>query len=134
MPIQLNTGQIFEKFRQNLVTIANAQARLRERCRGAPGRGAQRPAHGERGASAGPPPWLKGSIGEGSKLSNFSHQSSVKILGIQRKPRKAPSKFYQNSVPFAKNSKIQDNHFLNIFGNINICEIPTFHQTRSKIQ
>ena len=35
-------------------------------------------------------PKLKGSIGEGSNHSNFSHQSSVKILGIQRKPRKAP--------------------------------------------
>ena len=34
---------------------------------------------------------LKGSIGEGSNHSNFSHQSSVKILGIQRKPRKATS-------------------------------------------
>ena len=37
-------------------------------------------------------PKLKGSIGEGSNHSNFSHQSSVKILGIQRKPRKAPSR------------------------------------------
>ena len=34
---------------------------------------------------------LKGSIGEGSNHSNFSHRSSVKILGIQRKPRKATS-------------------------------------------
>ena len=34
---------------------------------------------------------LKGSIGEGSNHSNFLHQSSVKILGIQRKPRKATS-------------------------------------------
>ena len=106
MPIQLNTGQIFEKFRQNLVTIANAQARLRERCLGgANGRGAQRPAHGERGASAGPPPWLKGSIGEGSKLSNFSHQSSVKILGIERKP-----KFLESKENHEKHRR-EKNHF-----------------------
>ena len=37
-------------------------------------------------------PKLKGSIGEGSNHSNFSHQSSVRILGIQRKPRKAPAR------------------------------------------
>ena len=36
-------------------------------------------------------PRLKGSIGEGSNHSNFSHQSSVKILGIERKPRKTTS-------------------------------------------
>ena len=34
---------------------------------------------------------LKGSIGEGSNHSNYSDQSSVKILGIQRKARKATS-------------------------------------------
>ena len=28
-------------------------------------------------------PWLKGSIGEGSNLSTFSDQSSVRILGIR---------------------------------------------------
>ena len=33
---------------------------------------------------------LKGSIGEGPNHSNFSDRSSVRILGIQRKPRKAP--------------------------------------------
>ena len=46
-------------------------------------------------------PKLKGSIGEGSNHSNFSHQSSVKIR----------SKFCQNSVHFAnkfKKLKIQD--------------------------
>ena len=37
-------------------------------------------------------PRLKGSIGEGSNHSNFSDRSSVRILGIQRKPRKAPSR------------------------------------------
>ena len=39
-----------------------------------------------------PPPKLKGSIGEGPNHSNFSDRSSVRILGIQRKPRKAPSR------------------------------------------
>ena len=34
---------------------------------------------------------LKGSIGQGPNHSNFSDQSSVTILGIQRKPRKATS-------------------------------------------
>ena len=34
--------------------------------------------------------WVdSGSIGEGPNHSNFSHQSLVKTLGIQRKPRKA---------------------------------------------
>ena len=37
-------------------------------------------------------PSLKGSIGEGPNHSNYSDQSSVRILGIQRKPRKAPSR------------------------------------------
>ena len=37
-------------------------------------------------------PKLKGSIGEGSNHSNFSDRSSVKFLGIQRKPRKAPAR------------------------------------------
>ena len=37
-------------------------------------------------------PWLKGSVGEGPNHSNFSDRSSVRILGIQRKPRKAPSR------------------------------------------
>ena len=39
-------------------------------------------------------PWhpeLKGSIGEGSNHSNFSDRSSVRILGIERKPRKTTS-------------------------------------------
>ena len=36
-------------------------------------------------------PELKGSIGEGPNNSNFSDQSSVKILGIRRKPRKVIS-------------------------------------------
>ena len=37
-------------------------------------------------------PKLKGSIVEGPNHSNYSDQSSVRILGIQRKPRKAPSR------------------------------------------
>ena len=36
-------------------------------------------------------PQLKGSIGEGPNHSNFSDQSSVRILGIERKPRKTTS-------------------------------------------
>ena len=39
-----------------------------------------------------PGPGLKGSIGEGPNHSNFSDRSSDRILGIQRKPRKAPSR------------------------------------------
>ena len=35
--------------------------------------------------------WLKGSIGEGPNQMNYSDQSSVRILGIQRKPRKNTS-------------------------------------------
>ena len=35
---------------------------------------------------------LKGSIGGGPNHSNFSDRSSVRILGIQRKPRKAPAR------------------------------------------
>ena len=35
-------------------------------------------------------PELKGSIGKGPNHSNFSDRNSVRILGIQRKPRKAP--------------------------------------------
>ena len=35
---------------------------------------------------------LKGSIGEGPNHSNFSDRSTVRILGIQRKPRKAPAR------------------------------------------
>ena len=46
-------------------------------------------------------PGLKGSIGEGPNQTNYSDRSSVRILGIQRKPRKAPSRekpeFFQNS-------------------------------------
>ena len=34
---------------------------------------------------------LEGSIGEGPNHSNFSDRSSVRILGIERKPRKATS-------------------------------------------
>ena len=34
---------------------------------------------------------LKGSIGEGPNQTNYSDQSSVRILGIQRKPRKDTS-------------------------------------------
>ena len=34
---------------------------------------------------------LKGSIGEGPSHSNFSDRSSVRILGIERKPRKTTS-------------------------------------------
>ena len=45
-----------------------------------------------RGAGRRPRPKLKGSIGEGPNHSNFSDRSSVRILGIQRKPRKAPSR------------------------------------------
>ena len=59
---------------------------------------------------------LKGSIGEGSNHSNFSHQSSVK--------------FCQNSVYFdIFCQKIKRKiRIFNIFENI--CEIPTnFHQT-----
>ena len=37
-------------------------------------------------------PELKGSIGEGPNQTNYSDRSSVRILGIQRKPRKAPSR------------------------------------------
>ena len=37
-------------------------------------------------------PELKGSIGEGPNNSNFSDRSSVRILGIERKPRKAPAR------------------------------------------
>ena len=48
-------------------------------------------------------PELKGSIGKGSNHSNFSHQSSVKILRIQRKVRKP--KVCQNSMHFARNFK-----------------------------
>ena len=33
---------------------------------------------------------MKGSVGEGPNQTNYSDQSSVRILGIQRKPRKAP--------------------------------------------
>ena len=36
-------------------------------------------------------PKLKGSIGEGPNHSNFSDRSSVRILGIERKPRKTTS-------------------------------------------
>ena len=36
-------------------------------------------------------PGLKGSIGEGPNHSNYSDQSSVRILGIERKPRKTTS-------------------------------------------
>ena len=36
-------------------------------------------------------PGLKGSIGEGPNHSNFSDRSSVRILGIERKPRKTTS-------------------------------------------
>ena len=36
-------------------------------------------------------PELKGSIGEGSNHSNYSDRSSVRILGIERKPRKTTS-------------------------------------------
>ena len=44
---------------------------------------ARRADHGRRGVLAQQPlfrAWLKGSIGEGPNHSNFSHQSSVKIL------------------------------------------------------
>ena len=41
--------------------------------------------------AAEPCPELKGSIGEGSNHSNFSDRSSVRILGIERKPRKTTS-------------------------------------------
>ena len=40
-------------------------------------------------------PELKGSIGEGPNQTNFSDQSSVRTLGIERKPRKpTPSKWH----------------------------------------
>ena len=38
-------------------------------------------------------PRLKGSIGEGPNHSNFSDRSSVRILGIQRKPRNGQNSF-----------------------------------------
>ena len=38
-----------------------------------------------------PVPELKGSIGEGPNQTNFSDRSSVRILGIERKPRKTTS-------------------------------------------
>ena len=40
-------------------------------------------------------PWLKGSVGEGPNQTNYSDRSSVRILGIERKPRKTtPSKWH----------------------------------------
>ena len=69
---------------------------------------------------------LKGSIGEGPNHSNFSDRSAVRILGIQRKPRKAPSrkkplqrsgpnsfKIQEFSVIFGRKFKISEN--FNIF-------------------
>ena len=34
---------------------------------------------------------LKGSVGEGPNQTNYSDRSSIRILGIQRKPRKGTS-------------------------------------------
>ena len=53
-----------------------------------------------------PPRWpcmpeLKGSIGEGPNQANYSDRSSVRILGIQRKPVRILSKF----GIFARNKK-----------------------------
>ena len=36
-------------------------------------------------------PKLKGSVGEGPNQTNYSDRSSVRILGIERKPRKTTS-------------------------------------------
>ena len=47
-----------------------------------------------RGHELGSYPEFKGSIGEGPSHSNFSDQSSVRILGIRRKQRKAISSKY----------------------------------------
>ena len=43
------------------------------------------------GGIAKPEAELKGSIGEGPNHSNYSDRSSVRILGIERKPRKTTS-------------------------------------------
>ena len=70
---------------------------------------------------------LKGSIGDGPNHSNFSHQSSVKILGIQS------VKIQYILLENSKNSGSDSLISFNIFENI--CEIPTeFHQTLSKSQ
>ena len=78
------------------------------------------PSRNSRSASA---PKLKGSIGEGSNHSNFSHQSSVKILTSEQNSVKIQCILLENS---------KKSGFFNIFENI--CELPTkFHQTHCKM-
>ena len=78
-------------------------------------------------------PKLKGSIGEGSNHSNFSHQSSVKFL--ESKENYEKPQFCQNSIHFARNLKKFRIFGMNFQHFQNICEIPTeFHQTLSEIQ
>ena len=72
-------------------------------------------------------PKLKGSIGEGSNHSNFSHQSSVKIL----------SKYSTFNYILLENSKNQDLNFkmhFSTFSKIFAKFRQIFHQALSKIQ
>ena len=98
-------GNIFEKVRTYLpqVPICRPIPRTIPPPSGAPDAGT---AH-HRPRRRFPSPKLKGSIGEGSNHSNFSHQSSVKIR----------SKFSPNSVHFVRKfktfGKFEFQHFLN---------------------